>query len=118
MNGLRKSAFNPIEFLSRAGVGRKIIQLRKGEALFSQGDKADCVFYIQKGRAKLTVVSKSGREATISLLLAGDFAGEESVAAVAGLRFQPQQDRPVEPDQQVRARQVVLPGGGMAATER
>jgi CRP-like cAMP-binding protein len=87
MNGLRKSAFNPIEFLARAGVGRRIIQIQKGEALFSQGDKADCVFYIQKGRAKLTVVSKSGREATISLLLAGDFAGEESVAAVAGLRL-------------------------------
>jgi CRP/FNR family cyclic AMP-dependent transcriptional regulator len=87
MNRLHKSSFNPTAFLERAGVGRRIVQLRKGEALFSQGDKSDSVFYIQKGRAKLTVVSKSGREATISLLSAGDFVGEESVAAVVGFRL-------------------------------
>ena len=63
------------------------MELRKGQAIFSQGDEADSVFYIRKGRAKLTVVSKSGREATISLLSAGDFVGEESVAAVVGFRL-------------------------------
>jgi CRP-like cAMP-binding protein len=86
MNRLDKSAFDPAAFLVGAGVGRRIVQLRKGEALFSQGDKADSVFYIQRGRAKLTVVSRSGREATISLLSAGDFVGEESMANAVGLR--------------------------------
>lgn len=47
-------------------------------------DKGDCVFYLQKGRAKLTVISKVGKEAMIALFGAGDFLGEESVAAVAG----------------------------------
>jgi CRP-like cAMP-binding protein len=61
--------------------------LKTEEPFFSQGDKSDCVFYLQKGRAKLTVISKVGKEATIALLGAGDFLGEESVAAVAGLRL-------------------------------
>jgi CRP-like cAMP-binding protein len=61
--------------------------LKTEEPFFSQGDKGDCVFYLQKGRAKLTVISKVGKEATIALLGAGDFLGEESVAAVAGLRL-------------------------------
>jgi CRP-like cAMP-binding protein len=86
MNRLDKPAFDPAAFLAGAGVGRRIVQLRKGEALFSQGAKADSVFYIQKGHAKLAVVSRSGREATISLLSAGDFVGEESMAEAVGLR--------------------------------
>jgi CRP-like cAMP-binding protein len=61
--------------------------LKTNEPFFSQGDKGDCVFYLQKGRAKLTVISTGGKEATIALLGAGDFLGEESVAAVAGLRL-------------------------------
>jgi CRP-like cAMP-binding protein len=61
--------------------------LKTKEPFFSQGDRADCVFYLQKGRAKLTVISKVGKEATIALLGAGDFLGEDSVAAVAGLRL-------------------------------
>ncbi len=71
-------------FLATSGLGKTIFQVKAGEPLFSQGDTADSVFYLQKGRAKLTVVSKNGKEATITLLAAGDFVGEESLAAVSG----------------------------------
>jgi CRP-like cAMP-binding protein len=57
------------------------------EAFFSQGDPANSVFYLQEGRAKLTIVSPNGKEATITLLSAGDFVGEESLASVSGLRL-------------------------------
>jgi len=57
------------------------------KAFFSQGDPADSVLYLQEGRAKVTVVAASGKEATIMLLAAGDFVGEEALAAVAGLRL-------------------------------
>jgi CRP-like cAMP-binding protein len=87
MNTRQQTAFSPIEFLSKAGIGRTIIQLKKQEAFFSQGEKADSVFYLQNGRTKVTVVSKSGKEATIALLSQGDFIGEESIAAVIGRRL-------------------------------
>jgi CRP-like cAMP-binding protein len=61
--------------------------MKPKQTFFSQGDSADSVFYLQKGRAKLTVVSENGKEATIMLLSAGDFIGEESLAAVPGLRL-------------------------------
>ena len=57
------------------------------ETFFSQGDEANTVFYLQTGRAKLTVVSQNGKEATITLLSVGDFVGEESLASVPGLRL-------------------------------
>ena len=79
--------FDPIAYLARAGVGRRIDDLERNEAFFVQGDPADSVFYIQSGRAKLTVVSHEGKEATITLLSGGDFVGEESLAAVPGLRL-------------------------------
>src|SRR6202453_3662573 len=87
MTGRSLAGFDPAAFLSKAGIGRRIVQLQTKEPFFSQGDKGDCVFYLQKGRAKLTVISKVGKEATIALLGAGDFLGEDSVAAVAGLRL-------------------------------
>jgi CRP/FNR family transcriptional regulator, cyclic AMP receptor protein len=87
MNRRSLAAFDPAAFLSKAGIGRRMVQLKTEEPFFSQGDKGDCVFYLQKGRAKLTVISEVGKEATIALLGAGDFLGEESVAAVAGLRL-------------------------------
>jgi CRP/FNR family cyclic AMP-dependent transcriptional regulator len=68
-------------------LGRTIVHLHKKQIVFSQGDPADSVFYIQKGRVKLTVVSKHGREATIALLGAGDFVGEECIAASQSLRI-------------------------------
>ena len=79
--------FDPISYLARAGVGRRIIDLKPNETFFTQGDPADSVFYLQSGRAKLTVVSHEGKEATITLLSSGDFVGEESLAAVPGLRL-------------------------------
>jgi CRP-like cAMP-binding protein len=83
----KKSTFDLAGFLANAGFGRKIVNLRPKETFFSQGEAADSVFYLQKGRARLTVVSQSGKEATISLLNAGDFVGEESLASVPGMRL-------------------------------
>jgi len=82
-----KVAFDAESFLANTGLGREIVQLKPRRAFFSQGDPADSVFYLQKGRAKLTVISKSGKKGTIALISAGDFVGEESVAAVGGLRL-------------------------------
>ena len=83
----RKPAFDPANFLMSAGLGRKIVQLKPRQPFFSQGDPADAVFYLQKGRAKVTVVSPAGKEATIAFLSAGDFIGEESLAAIEGPRL-------------------------------
>jgi CRP/FNR family cyclic AMP-dependent transcriptional regulator len=78
----QKEAFDASAFLADAGLGRRIIQLKPKETFFSQGDSADSIFYLQRGRAKLTVVSKNGKEATITLLTTGDFIGEESLATM------------------------------------
>lgn len=82
-----KRAFNVHSFLAENGLGRKIIELEKHASIFSQGEAATSVFYIQKGKVKLTVVSKRGKEATIALLSAGDFVGEECIAAIQPLRM-------------------------------
>jgi CRP/FNR family transcriptional regulator, cyclic AMP receptor protein len=87
MTELRSTPFDVAAFLARAGPGRRIVQLRPKQAFFSQGEPANATFYIQKGRAKLTVISKTGKEATIALLSPGDFVGEKSLAAVPGLRL-------------------------------
>ena len=79
--------FDTAAFLTEAGLGRRIVHLKPGGVFFSQGNRADSIFYIQRGRAKLTVVSKTGREATITLLCAGDFIGEESLANVGETRM-------------------------------
>jgi CRP-like cAMP-binding protein len=79
--------FDLADFLATAGVGRRIVQLKPKQAFFSQGSLADSIFYLQTGRAKLTVVSHDGREATIALLPAGEFVGEESLASVGGLHM-------------------------------
>jgi CRP/FNR family cyclic AMP-dependent transcriptional regulator len=83
----RKPVFDAAAFLASAGLGRRIVRFAPKQPIFSQGDPADSVFYLQKGRAKVTVVSKTGKEATIALLFAGDFVGEESLAAPTGLRL-------------------------------
>jgi CRP/FNR family cyclic AMP-dependent transcriptional regulator len=82
-----KAAFDPSEFLSQAGLGRRVVHLKAKGVFFSQGNAADSIFFLQKGRARVTVVSQAGKEATITLLAAGDFIGEESIAAVLGLRL-------------------------------
>ena len=81
-SSLKKKRLTPPPFWPNAGLGRRIIQLKPKEAFFSQGDSADSIFYLQRGRAKLTVVSKNGKEATITLLTTGDFIGEESLATL------------------------------------
>lgn len=78
--------FDPETFLKQTGIGRTALELKKNEVLFAQGDPADAVFYVQKGTVKLTVVSPRGKEATISLLSAGNFVGEQCVAAGELLR--------------------------------
>ena len=75
--------FDPKIFLATIGDGQKNLTFTKKQGIFAQGDKADSVFYIQKGKVKLTVVSKTGREATIGLLSGGDFFGEGSLAGQA-----------------------------------
>jgi len=87
MKRSKPRTFDPEIFLAEAGVGKTLIQLRKKQTVFSQGDAADAVFYIQKGKIKLSVNSKSGKEATLALLGAGDFVGEECVAATQPLRL-------------------------------
>jgi len=84
---LEKPRFDVVAFLASAGLGRRVLQLAPKEAFFSQGDPADSVFYLRQGRAKVTVVSPAGKEATITLLSAGDFVGEEALAAMPGLRL-------------------------------
>jgi CRP-like cAMP-binding protein len=87
MADITQPKFDPAAFLAQAGLGRRIVRLNSKDAFFSQGDSADCVFYLQDGRAKLTVNSKEGKEATIALLTAGDFVGEDSLAGTPGLRM-------------------------------
>jgi CRP/FNR family cyclic AMP-dependent transcriptional regulator len=82
----KAAAFDPEAFLEEAGVGKTIVDLKKNQALFSQGDEADAVFYLQKGTIKLTVVSQRGKEATVALLQPGNFVGEACVAAAEPIR--------------------------------
>jgi CRP/FNR family cyclic AMP-dependent transcriptional regulator len=87
LTNTNQTPFSPADFLAHAGLGRRIVDLKSGDTFFAQGDAADSVFYLQRGRAKLTVVSQNGKEATITLLSDGDFVGEESLAGVVGLRL-------------------------------
>ncbi len=75
-----KREFDPSTFLATIGEGRKILAVQKKQTIFTQGDGADAVFYIQTGKVRLTVVSKAGKEATIGILKEGDFFGEASLA--------------------------------------
>jgi CRP-like cAMP-binding protein len=79
--------FDPSVFLAASGQGRRIVRIKAKRSFFTQGQPADCVFYLQSGRAKLTVVSKRGKEATVTMLAPGDFVGEEAIAGVPGLRM-------------------------------
>ena len=76
----RQIAFDPEMYLSTVGPGRTILRVKAKQIFSSQGDKADCLFFLRTGSAKLTVVSKTGKEATVTLLAAGDFFGEECIA--------------------------------------
>src|SRR6476646_2725456 len=78
-----RPSFDPKSFLARVGDGRSICKYRKGQIVFSQGDPGDAVFYIQKGRAKLTVVSEHGKEVVIAILGVEEFFGEGCLAGQA-----------------------------------
>jgi CRP/FNR family cyclic AMP-dependent transcriptional regulator len=71
--------FDPKAFLAQTGLGRTILLCPKNKVIFAQGDPSDAVFYIQTGRARLTVLSARGKEATIALLGDGDFIGESCI---------------------------------------
>jgi CRP/FNR family transcriptional regulator, cyclic AMP receptor protein len=75
-----KTDFKIDDYLATTGPGRKMLSLERGQAFFVQGDSADCVFYLHKGRARISVVSSSGKEATIRLVSVGDFFGERAMA--------------------------------------
>ncbi len=77
----KKRNFDPAAFLAKAGLGRKIVRLENKERAFSQGDPAEAIFYIQSGRIRLSVIAKTGKEATVALLGPGSFCGEECVAS-------------------------------------
>jgi CRP/FNR family transcriptional regulator, cyclic AMP receptor protein len=72
--------FNPNTFLATIGEGRKIVAVPKKQMVFAQGDAADAVFYVQKGKVRLSVVSKIGKEATIGIVSEGNFFGEGALA--------------------------------------
>jgi CRP/FNR family cyclic AMP-dependent transcriptional regulator len=74
------TGFDPETFLAKTGVGKTVVNLKKKGAAFSQGDPANAVFYIKKGKVRLTVVSKAGKEATLGILSGGEFFGEGSLA--------------------------------------
>ena len=78
-----KEDFDPAVFLATIGEGRKAMVFRKKQPIFSQGDSADAIFYLQTGKVRLTVVSKTGKEATIGIMSDGSFFGEGSLAGQA-----------------------------------
>jgi CRP/FNR family transcriptional regulator, cyclic AMP receptor protein len=75
-----KLEFDPKNFLAKAGTGRMLVDHTKNQQIFLQGDPADAIFYIQKGKIKLTVISKQGKEAVVAILGPGDFFGEGCLA--------------------------------------
>src|SRR5580765_5494290 len=73
--------FDPNAFLAQSGIGRTVHRYRPKQAIFSQGDRANTVFYVQEGNVKLSVLSKQGKEATIGLFGPGEFLGEGCLAS-------------------------------------
>jgi CRP-like cAMP-binding protein len=76
----RKAPFDPKSFLARVGDGRSIATYAKDQIVFNQGDPADAVFYIQRGKVKISVVSEEGKEAVVRILGASEFFGEGCLA--------------------------------------
>ena len=76
MNPITEPPFDPKAFLAKADGGRTISKYRKNQIVFSQGDPADSVFYIQHGKVKVTVVSEQGKEAIVAILGSDEFCGE------------------------------------------
>jgi CRP/FNR family cyclic AMP-dependent transcriptional regulator len=79
----RRPSFDPKAFLAKVGEGRSIATYHKGQIVFSQGDPANAVFYIQSGNVKVTVVSEQGKEAVVAMLGTNEFFGEACLAGQA-----------------------------------
>src|ERR1700724_4536793 len=79
----RRPPFDPKSFLTKVGEGRSIGEYRKDQIVFSQGDPADAVFYIERGEVKVTVVSEQGKEAVVAMLGTNQFFGEGCLAGQA-----------------------------------
>lgn len=82
----KRTSFDVDAYLSAAGPGRKLVHLNKDETFFAQGDPADCVYYLHRGRARISVISTSGKEATIRLVVGGDFFGEKAMEPTPTVR--------------------------------
>jgi CRP/FNR family transcriptional regulator, cyclic AMP receptor protein len=80
-------SFDPQAFLTSAGIGRTVRHFKPKQTVFSQGERADTVFYIQEGAVQLSVLSQHGKEATLSLLGPGDFLGEGCLASDQPIRL-------------------------------
>src|ERR1039457_1508441 len=89
-----KPIFDPKNFLAKVGKGKTHTEHPKNQKVFSQGDAAEAIFFIQKGKVKLTVVSRQGKEAVIAILGAGDFFGEGCLAGLT-LRMSRSEERRV-----------------------
>jgi CRP-like cAMP-binding protein len=79
--------FDPATFLATSGLGKTVVNHGRGDTVFSQGDEANSIFYIQKGKIKIGVLSAGGKEATVAILSAGDFLGEDCIASSHPLRL-------------------------------
>jgi CRP-like cAMP-binding protein len=78
-----KRVFDTKSFLASVGTGRRLAKTRKGAVVFSQGEPADAVFYVQRGKVKITVISEQGKEAVVAILGSSDFFGEGCLAGQA-----------------------------------
>jgi CRP-like cAMP-binding protein len=79
----RRPSFNSTSFLAKVGKGRSMCKYRKGQVIFSQGDAGDAVFYVHRGKVKVTVVSEQGKEAVVAILGTDEFFGEGCLAGQA-----------------------------------
>ena len=82
-----EAVFNAKAFLAKAGLGKKILNLKKNEAAYAQGDPADAIFYVQHGRLRVTVTSAKGKESTITLVGPGEFLGENCMVSSHPVRL-------------------------------
>jgi CRP-like cAMP-binding protein len=86
-NSENAAQFDPAVYLATTGIGRRIVRFKAKAILYPQGSVADFVLYLHSGQAKLTVVSQGGKEATVTLLTAGDFIGEDALIGAAMVRM-------------------------------
>ncbi len=83
----RDVGFNPEIFLATTGLGRRVLTLKKNAVAYAQGDPADALFYVQRGQLRVTVTSANGKEATIALVGAGEFVGENCMVSAHPVRL-------------------------------